>query len=467
VRRDLARLEGREFDVLVVGGGINGAGVARDAAMRGLSVALVEQADFASGTSSRSSKLVHGGVRYLEQGDFRLVRQASRERSILLRIAPHLVRPLPFLIPIYQDDRYGPTAIRLGMWLYDALALFRNQRLHRMLSAARAVRAEPGLKADKLRGAALYWDAQMDDARLCLANVESASRHDAVVANYVKVEELSKTAGRVRGARARDLLTARELDIAARYVVNAAGPWLDSVRSLDGASRPAVRLSKGTHIFVPRLTRRFAITIPSADGRVVFVIPWGDMSLLGTTDTEFSGDPSCAQPSTDEVAYILGEVRRIVPGHGLQPPDVIAAFSGVRSLARDEGMSTARVSREHHIEVSPSGLVSLAGGKYTTYRDVARQVVDLMSDRPCTTQMEALPRSEDTDGLEARVGQAVAQEMAVTLGDVMRRRTQWAFEGRQGLARAERVSHVMAGLLGWSEREREDQVRAYTSEVTF
>lgn len=512
MRRDVAALRNGEFDLLIVGGGINGAGAARDAAMRGLRVALVEKGDFASGTSSRSSKLVHGGVRYLEQLDFSLVLQASRERRILQAIAPHLVRPLPFLIPIYRGDRRNPALIRLGMWLYDLLALLGNTR-HRMLAPEEALRREPTMRADGLRAAALYYDAQMDDARLCLANVVSAVEHGAVCLNYVELLQVEAQDGQVVGARVRDHLTGDTFHVRARGLLNAAGPWLDQVRGRtpgSGAARPTVRLTKGAHCFVPALTRSHAITIPSSDGRVVFVIPWGEMSLVGTTDTDFDGDPDHVQPTADEIAYLLREVQRIIPGHDLTPAAVISAYAGVRSLVWQEGVSEAQVTREHHIEVGPSGIVSLAGGKYTTYRDVARQLVDHFSPAPCRTHRQSLPggdvadfatylpqqaralaaryglspaaaerlvcaygtraervlqEAESNDELAARTLYAVRHEQAVTLADVLRRRTQIAFGRGRGLLQAGPVSHLTAPLLGWDEPERQRQVAMFAREM--
>lgn len=510
MRRNLQPLRDGPFDLLVVGAGINGAGAARDAAMRGLRVALVDKGDFGSGTSSRSSKLVHGGIRYLEQLDFGLVRQASRERGVLQRIAPHLVRPLPFLIPVYRGDRRNLNLIRLGTWLYDALALFRNTHNHRILSPEETLRLEPAMRSAGLRGAALYYDAQMDDARLCLANVISAVEHGAVAANYVELTGIDKENGQVAGARLRDCLTGETFAPRTARVLNTAGPWLDAVCSFDRPQPPKLRLTKGTHIFVPPLTRQYAITIPASDGRVIFVIPWGSMSLVGTTDTDFDGDPGTVHPTQDEVDYLLKEVRRIIPAHTLSADAVISAYAGVRSLIHEEGVSEGQVSREHRIYESPSGVTSLAGGKYTTYRDVARQLVDRLSSQPCRTHLEPLPGGDlaDFDGyareqapelmerfglelggalrlthaygsraaavmqaapgraeIEARTVHAVQEEMAITLTDVLRRRTQIAFGPGSGVPLADPVSRVMAPLLRWDELERRRQVQEFAASV--
>ena len=461
MRRDLSALRSGQFDLLVIGGGINGAGAARDAAMRGLRVALVEQADFASGTSSRSSKLVHGGVRYLEQLDFKLVLEASLERRILLRIAPTLVRPLPFILPVYRADRRGARTVQAGMWLYDALSLFRNQR-HRMLSAGEALRLEPSLNLEGLRGAALYYDAQMDDARLCLANVISASQHGAVVANYTRVSRLVRQGGRTAGAEVCDALGGDSFEVRAKHVINAAGPWLDDICALDGPEPAKLRVTKGTHIIVPALTQSHAITIQSSDERVVFVIPWHGFSLLGTTDTDYSGRPEDVRPNGQEVDFLLSEVKRIIPGHRLTSDDVLASFAGLRPLVRSGTSDSSQTPREERIYESPSGLLSVAGGKFTTYRLTAKRVVDRISRAPCRTHLEALPAAgPPPDDLELGAKWAVDEEMALTVEDVLRRRLGLALTPGQGLLEAETVANMMAERLGWDQLGRQRQVEAY------
>lgn len=432
--------------------------------MRGLRVALVEQADFGSGTSSRSSKLVHGGVRYLERLDFKLVLEASLERRILLRIAPGLVKPLPFILPVYAGDRHGVRMIQLGMLLYDALGLFRNER-HRMLSAQEAVRLEPSLRTAGLRGAALYYDAQMDDARLCLANVMSAVAHGAVAANYLPVTSLSHEAGRVVGAEVCDELTGECFEVRARRVINTTGPWLDGVCALDQSQPAKVRLSKGTHIVVPALTKSHAITVQSSDERVIFVIPWHGSSLVGTTDSDYSGPPEDVRPDGDEVAFLLSEVRRIIPGHTMTPGNVLASFAGLRALVRDEAEGSGAVSRKDHIYESPSGLISLAGGKFTTYRLMAKRLIDRICHEPCRTHLELLPNGHAPEGLEARTQQAVEDEMALTVEDVLRRRTQLALGPGQGVPEAEGVAREMADLLGWDGAEQQRQVSAFVASL--
>src|SRR5262245_37931783 len=292
--RNLQRLQEETFDLLVIGGGINGAGIARDAAMRGLHVALVEKGDFASGTSSKSSKLIHGGVRYLQHGDFRLVRVACRERDLLRRrLAPHLVRPLAFLFPVYRGDPVGFLTLGAGMWLYDLLAIFRNIRAHRMLTAKRVLRLEPNLRSAGLHGAALYYDCLTDDARLTLETVLAAAHEGAVTINYLALKEFIKRDGRVVGAYLQGGNDDALIQVRARQVVNATGPWVDDVRKLDDPSAPpTLRLTKGVHIVVrrDRIGNDHAVVMHSPrDKRVLFVIPWETHDLIGTTDTEFNG----------------------------------------------------------------------------------------------------------------------------------------------------------------------------------
>lgn len=464
MKRDLSAFAACEFDVLIVGGGINGAGAARDAAMRGLRVALVDKGDFANGTSSRSSKLVHGGIRYLEQRDFKLVLESSLGRRILLRIAPDLVHPLPFIFPVYRGDRHGLRTIQLGMWLYDLLSLFRNQR-HHMLSAKAAVELEPGLRSDGLRAAALYYDAQMDDARLCLANVTSAVQHGATVANYVRVVNFHKQAGRLCGAAVRDEQTGAEFEVRAKVIINATGPWLDDVCALDAPQPPKLRLTKGSHIVVPALTSRHAVTIQSSDRRVIFVIPWERWSLVGTTDTDYQGPPEKVRPAADEIGFLLSEVRRIIPGHQLTASDVVASFSGLRALVRSPVTSAGATSREERIYESPSGMLSLGGGKFTTYRLVAKRLIDRISSVPCRTHLEPLPGGWMGGNLKERTSWAVQEEMALTVDDVLRRRTQVTYGLQRGLPEAETVADVMGELLGWSQAERQAQVGSYAASL--
>lgn len=380
--RNPLRLTERRHDVLIVGGGINGAGLARDLALRGLQVVLVDQGDFASGTSSASTRLIHGGLRYLKNLDFRLVFEACRERGVLQRIAPHLVQPLPLLIPVYRDDPHSLLAVRAGLALYDLLALFRVPQRHRILAPRAAGACEPALRPEGLRGAALYWDCRTDDARLCLENVLAAVQAGAETVNYLEVVGLLKQGGRVRGARLRDRESGEELEIEAQVVVNAAGPWLDRVCALDGDTGAKLRPTRGSHILVPRINRGDEALYLTAgrDDRLFFVIPWGELSLIGTTDVDYDGDPGAVTATAADIDYLLQETARHLRGVTPARAEIVAAFAGVRPLVAGAG-SASRVSREHRLFTSTSGLISIGGGKYTTYRVVAAEAARLVTER--------------------------------------------------------------------------------------
>ena len=391
----LASLGREPFDLLVIGGGINGAGIARDAAMRGLHTALVERGDFACGTSSRSSKLIHGGLRYLEQGHVRLVLEAVRERERLRTLAPHLVRPQEFIVPIYRDGPVGFFKLAAGLMLYDLLAGFWSVKRHSMLGCRRLVAVEPTLRRDGLVGGGRYWDYRTDDARLVLETALAAGREGAVVVSYAEVAGFLDEGGRIAGARVVDRVSGAELDVHARVVVNAAGPWVDEVAALDAPGPRRLRLTKGVHVVVPRerVGNRAAIVLRAVrDGRVMFVIPWGEHSLIGTTDTDHPGGPE-QDPviESDDVAYLLETVNHYFPDARLAAGDVVSAFAGLRPLIAPPDGSAADpsdVSREEAIFESPRGLVTIAGGKLTAFRLIAETVVDRV--------IAALRRSGDT-----------------------------------------------------------------------
>jgi glycerol-3-phosphate dehydrogenase len=389
------QLESADFDVVIVGGGINGAGVARDAAERGFRVALVERDDFGCGASSRTSKMVHGGIRYLEHGALRLVWEASHERRRLLRLAPHLVQPLPFVFPVYRGGRIGPLRLRAGMWLYDVLAAFRNVRRHRMLRPRDAASWGAGLRRESLHGAARYWDAAMDDARLVLANVLAARAAGARTWNGVTAETLQLQDGTVRGVQVLETATAERATLRARCTVLCAGPWTNAfLASLPGAPRPLAP-TRGTHLVLPPFVDRAFTLSASRDGRVFFVLPWLGVTLVGTTDVEDRGDPDRVAPADEEIDYLLAETNHYFPAARLGRADVLAAFAGLRPLLRAGGDASAR-SREHALLEPVPHLLVVAGGKYTTYRTVAESVVDRIEARlgrrgPCRTAVEPLP----------------------------------------------------------------------------
>jgi len=393
------RLSREAFDIAIIGGGITGAGIARDAALRGLSVALVEKGDFASGTSSRSSRLIHGGLRYLRHREVGLVREALRERGLLLRLAPHLVRPLPFVLPVYKHSRYGPLVLRVGLTGYDLLAGTRGLSRHRYLPAERLLQAEPCLRDTDLRGGFRYFDATADDARLTLEVALSAAAEGAAVINYVEAAGWEQAGGRIAGLHYRDVVSGETGVIRARAVVSAAGPWTDRVRALAGMGG-LLRPTKGIHVVVSRarLAINAAIAFGAAD-RDVFAVPAGEFTYIGTTDTDYSGDPGAVAADGEDVAYLLDSANAAF-NTGLTPSDVVSTWAGVRPLVRDEGF-TSRVSRDYEVLEGPPGLYTICGGKLTTFRSMAQRMVDLIVERegrslsrrpgPCRTARRPLP----------------------------------------------------------------------------
>jgi glycerol-3-phosphate dehydrogenase len=505
------------YDLIVIGGGVVGSWVACDAAQRGLRVALFEQGDLASGTSSRTSKLIHGGLRYLEQGEFRLVAEGTRERAVWMRIAPHLVRPLPFLFPLYPGAGRSPWMVRLGMTLYDVLSWYRNVEPHRMLSAVEAKELEPSLRDATLVGAARFFDAQMDDARACLEVGLSAAASGARIETHARVDGLLLRDGRVTGVR----VGTRE--VFARVVVNAAGPWLDRVSAMADGSVRRIRMTRGAHLVLPPLLRAHALVLAAGrDGRVFFVIPWRGYTLVGTTDLDYSGDPASVTCSDVERQYLLDETRKALPGVMIRDADVLADFAGVRPLAYEAGASASAVSREDLIAEDANGVIAIAGGKFTTARAVAERAVTRIAARlgrhdlaPCRTataplvgghpvaadqerswharalgsgvsaaQSEALlgmygsrlgllldlmdqrgaggRLHPDLPWVGAQVDFAVERELARTVEDVLRRRLPIALGPyRFNAAVTRAVAERMGALLGWDAEARKGHVARY------
>lgn len=531
----LQRLANEHFDLLVVGGGITGSGIARDAALRGLRVALVERDDFGAGTSSRSSRLVHGGVRYLEHGYLHLVFESSRERRTLLRIAPHLVRPLAFTWPVYAGARVPRWKLGAGLFLYDALALFRNIGNHRPLGTRGVRQREPAIAAvvagQPLRGGATYFDAATDDARLTLANALSAAEAGTVVINHAEVVALGWADEPRRGERpgvavaeVRDRLGGARMVVSARVVVNATGPWSDELRRLeDPAAGAGVRGTKGVHVLVPRerIDNRHALTlIAPQDGRVVFVLPAGAHAIVGTTDTPTDAPPEDVRATRDDVRYLLGVANAYFPLARLTESDVVSAWAGIRPLAAaGSAADPSASSREHALHESPAGLLSITGGKLTTYRSMAAEVVDAVERRlgrrptaPRTAwlRLPGAPGSLEEESRLARavvhddavaqhlvesygtawrgvwalarrdpwlagrvvprlpvvratLAYAVSRELALTIADLLMRRTKLAFEtrGAELDAAAADAARVLADALGWTEGERIAAVDEY------
>lgn len=382
--RQIQRLRRERFDAAVIGGGINGAAVARDAAMRGLRVALIDRGDFAGQTSSRSTKLIHGGLRYLPQGQLHLVYEALRERELLTNLtAPHLVRPIELLFPVYAGAAVSRVALWAGLLVYDLLARTPRIHRHRALSAAQVAAMEPELNRAGLRGGAIYYDSHGDDSRLTLENALDAAMHGAAAANYIALEGFEKRGGKLCSAQVKDVLSGEAFTIEARLFVNAAGPWIDHVRRMDDpATEAAVRLTKGVHLVLDsrRLALRHSLVLSAGAGRIVFLIRDRDSILLGTTDTDFGGDPASVHAEAGDVEYLIDVVQRFIPDAALRPRDAIASFAGVRTLiAGDGSVAPSRVPREELIIPGKTGMLSIAGGKLTTHRRIAQRVVDMIA----------------------------------------------------------------------------------------
>ena len=522
-----------DFDVVIIGGGIAGAGAARDLAMRGLVVALLDRDDFGAGTTSRSSKLVHGGLRYLELFDFALVRESLTERERLRRLAPHLVRPLPFLVPIYRNSTRGLVKVRIGLTLYDWLTPGRDRERYRVLAPIDALTLEPHLRPEELRGAGYYFDdVLLSPERLCLENVLSAWRHGARAFNYCQVEEVTRDAnGAVAGVIARDLLTGTTARLGARVVVNATGPWVDAVRAAAGVRERGARLlrrTKGIHCLLPRLTER-AIYQSTSDDRMIFVIPWREFSLVGTTDTDFDGDLDRVHATREEVDYLLAEARKALPDPRVRREEVRYTYAGVRPLSYEEGTSAPKVSRAHRIVEEENGrFLSITGTKLTCFRSLAEQLGDRVSralgrtrrsitaqrtldgldedvrqvdaeawldvsdemtnsglDRPTlqtllTTYGRVYPRVVELAGkvpagaerlcphnadIVAQLHHAVQEELTVSLQDFLLRRTGIGISRCLGEDCADAIGRRMAPLLGWSSRRLDAEMEAYHTHV--
>ncbi|MBI2703703.1 MAG: glycerol-3-phosphate dehydrogenase/oxidase [Actinobacteria bacterium] len=529
---NLRRLAEAEFDVLVIGGGITGAGVALDAASRGLRAALVERDDFASGTSSKSSKLVHGGLRYLQQREIRLVYEALHERQRLRRNAPHLVKVLPFLIPVFTKDgvisKKLARAMGSAMWTYDLTGGLRIGKVHKRISKDEALAHMPTLPADRLASSYLYYDAQADDARLTLAAVRTAViEHGAAAANGCNVVRILKD-GQGRAAGARIDANGDTFDVKARCVVNAGGVWSDDVRALDEAKHPhSIRPAKGIHIVVPwaKVENDIAVVIPvPKDKRSVFVVPWGDLTYVGTTDTDYDGPTDDPQCTPDDIDYLLSALKFSVKS-GITRDDILGTWAGLRPLVRDAGSEkTADLSRQHKVGISGSGVITITGGKLTTYRRMAADTVAAVIDTigrdklpgvshhtrtkrlplrgahgykaliadaasaSATLDERAVVHLANRYGGEARAIIAMAErdpslaeplvpglpylraeavfatryEMARSLDDILSRRTRARLLARdESAAAAAGVAELVADELGWDAAEQSRQVERY------
>ncbi|HEX7761949.1 MAG TPA: glycerol-3-phosphate dehydrogenase/oxidase [Caulobacteraceae bacterium] len=502
-------LEAQTFDVAVIGGGITGAGVARDAAMRGLKVALIEARDFASGTSSRSSKMIHGGLRYLPMGDLALVREAASERKIVQAIAPHLARETPFVIP--AKNAAVIAKLRAGLWTFEKLGGVPKARKHEVWSQAQLRAREPAIAADDLSGAVVYPEYLTDDARLTLANIRDAAAHGALVVNYANAASLVVEGGRAVGIEVVDALpgqegAARRARLAAHLIVNAAGPWVDAVRALESpGATPRLKLTKGVHLVVARerLPVDRTVILPAADRRSVFAVPKGAATYIGTTDTFYPAADLWPAITAEDADYLLDAAARRFVTARLTHADITSAWSGVRPLVGEEGKSASEISRKDELWTGPAGVLAIAGGKLTAYRKMAERVVDQIEETlgrkptPCRTDKEPLSGGDvvvetavasllaaGLDDLAAQrlVGlygseaealvvaggdvaaetrHAVEVEGALTLEDYWVRRSARAwFDPAGGTAVLADAADAMAPLLGWSDGEQARQVAA-------
>jgi glycerol-3-phosphate dehydrogenase len=515
----LQEMAGETLDLLVIGGGITGAGIALDASVRGMKVGVVEKADFGSGTSSRSTKLIHGGLRYLKQGEVKLVREVGRERAILYKNAPHLVIPAPMLLPIYQGGTYGYLASSVGLYLYDLLAGVERTERRKMLSRDETIRQEPLLKRDRLKGGGLYVEYRTDDARLTLDIMKTAVAHGARAVNYAEARQFLYDNGRLTGVRVADGVSGRTFDLYATCVVNAAGPWVDELRRLDGSlAGKRLYLTKGVHLVVAydRLPVAQSAYFDTPDGRMVFVIPRGTITYIGTTDTPYRHDIDQPRTTVADRDYLLRAVNAMFPDVRLKPRDVLSHWAGLRPLIYEEGKGPSELSRKDEVFHSPSGLITIAGGKLTGFRKMAEKVVDLVAQTlreregrsfpGCTTDRIVISGGErngreryedwkremlrlgvekgvdretaqewlDTYGtntlriydrlpgppltpeqlLRAQIQYAVEEEMTVHAVDFLRLRTGWTyFQLHKAEEQAERVVRLMADERQWDDAE--------------
>lgn len=515
------------FDLIIVGAGINGAGIARDAALRGLRVLLLDKSGIGSGTTSYATRLIHGGLRYLEHYEIPLVRESLHERETLLRIAPHLVHALPFLIPIYRGARRGVRMIRLGMVAYDVLSFDKSLPNHRMLSRAEALDREPGLAPDGLEGAALYSDAQVEfPERLALENALAAHENGATIHTYARVERFLRGGNRVMGVQYTDLLTGEQREASAPITINASGPWLDELMEaeLGQQSQPMIGGTKGSHIIVqpfPGAPKEALYVEARSNGRPYFIVPWNDMYLIGTTDLRYIDSLDRVVPDEEEIQYLVRETNAVIPEAGLNRESVLYAYAGVRPLpfqpaGSESGITRRHIIRDHAPDVE--GLISIIGGKLTTYRNLAQQAVDMvyrkvgLTPPRCVTARVPLPGARtpdyraferhfsDTSGLPAGSAQQLLrvygtrsyqvldladghadlqapfgergalgaevpfsfeQEFAVTLTDTLLRCTMVGWDPDVGVGPDQKAAELAEQYVGWTDGEAGRQVTAY------
>lgn len=470
------RLADGPFDTLVLGGGIVGAGIARDAAIRGLRTALVEQNDFASGTSSRSSRLLHGGIRYLAQGRIGMVREASREKTIVHRIAPHLSEPLAFIFPTRKKTPWSRWKLRVGVKLYDLLCGQRNLGRSRSMDIRKTLALLPGLSTDGLTGSVRYYDGLTNDSRLVIDTLRSAVAHGASVVNYVRFDDTQWLDG-VWQCQLHDCMTDRPITVQAHSIVNATGPWSDRIR----LSETALRLTKGIHLVIDHSRMPLPDAVVMAEGdRILFAIPWGERVILGTTDTEYDGPLDSPVCNPEDIQYILDVTNRAFPEIGLTKTDILSGWAGLRPLVADKRGNPSDISRRHDIAMSHPGWWDVTGGKLTTYRLMAEETVDAILDHlghaPTACQTADLPLMEDgisnvpSGILPPPIDRWVVEhccqsEWAKHLDDVMIRRTSWRYYHKNHLDIAQRVADWMTESLGWDHVTRSAELQRYEKAI--
>ena len=395
----LKALQNERFDLIVIGGGITGAGIALDSASRGLKTLLLEKGDFSSGTSSKSTKLIHGGLRYLKQFDFWLVKEVGSERAIVHQLAPHLVLPEKMLLPLIEGGSYGKWLTSFGLKIYDILAQVTDEDRRQMLNKEEALRKEPLLPEEGLNGAGYYAEYRTDDSRLTIEIIKTSLNYGAKAINYIQVESfLYHNSGNVSGVMVRDLHSGQTMDVSADYVINAAGPWVDQLRSQDGSRKgKRLHLTKGVHLVFPhyKLPVQQSVYFDVPDGRMIFAIPRGRVTYVGTTNTDYDGDPDKVHTELTDAVYLIAAVNHMFPSIDLQLEDVESSWAGLRPLIHEEGKSASELSRKDELFVSESGLISIAGGKLTGYRKMAERAVDQVA--KALTEKGITPKPCQTD----------------------------------------------------------------------
>ena len=463
---------GEPLDVLVIGGGIVGSGVARDAAMRGLRTAIVEQADFASGTSSRSSRLLHGGIRYLAQGRVGLVWEASSEKRVIGHIAPHLSQPLAFVFPCRKGTPWTRWKMAIGVKMYDLLCSMRNFGRSSVLGYEATLKVLPGLNTGSLSGAVRYFDGLTNDARLVVDTIRSAAEHGAIALNYARLIEATPS-GNLWNCVVEDVETGQRHNVRARTVVNASGPWSDRMPH----SKTSLRLTKGVHLVIDRDRLPVPDAVVLAEGqRILFAIPWGERVILGTTDTDYQGPLSNPTCDNADIEYVLNVVNSTFPKAKLTKDDLISHWAGLRPLVADPNGNPSDISRRHEVKMSETGWWDVTGGKLTTYRLMAEEAVDAVARYlgrekvKCRTAEIALLKPAATTGVSAIVPPPVSEslvkhycrnEWVRRLDDLMIRRTSWRHYRHDHAEVAARVAHWMASELGWDDATAETEIMNY------